>query len=280
MVPYVAYLRIYEPLSSFPVAEAARWSAYAQEATGTDTVTVLRTEQHNALAAALRARALTPVRLEEGAYVLREGDDIFICPDDLRLRSWLAMASLIDDIGDARLRLIAPGALEHPDPDFLRWRKEHPEAMPHIQQSRWQVPPAWFLLVDEADREIYPLDGASGSATVSVRFRSSMAQARRRCARAFSVVRRTFDEEPIVQVVAELGSWLESFHPHSRVEVDYAGVARLLGRDISDLSADTSAADVTRAVNRLAAGDLAAATSAYERLVDRWRGVRLAEHAN
>lgn len=270
----MAYLRIYEPLSAFEDSEAARWASYARaEAAATDTVTTLRDEQKQSLTSVLQPTGLAaPTPFDDSAYLLCVGDDVFVCPHDIRLRSWLALAELIDEIGDQQLRLLSPGSLEHVSPDFMSWRSKNPEAVPHIRQQTWQVPPAWFLLVDPGQQETYRVDDR-----VSVRYRSPIVQARRRMGHAFSLVRRAFADEPIVEVLTELGSWLESFHPHSWVELDYAGVAGLLGDQLDE---DRSCADVSHAVTALSRGDLADATAAYERVIERWRRVRMSEHAN
>ncbi|HEX2175127.1 MAG TPA: hypothetical protein VHG70_04385 [Nocardioidaceae bacterium] len=274
MVPYVAYLRVYEPLSAFDESEAARWASYARaEAAATDTVTRLRDEQRQSLTAVLQPAGLASASaFDDSAYVLRTGEDIFVCPHDIRLRSWLALAELIDEIGDQQLRLLSPGSLEHVSPDFMSWRSKHPDAVPHIRQQTWHVPPAWLLLMDPEERETYQVDDQT-----SVRYRCPIVQARRRLGSAFAVIRRAFADEPVADVVSELGRWVESFHPHSWIELDYAGVARLLG---DDLDGDRSCAEVAEAVQKLSRGDVADATASYERLVERWRRVRMAEHAN
>jgi hypothetical protein len=274
VVPYVAYLRVYEPLSAFDESEAARWASYARaEAAATDTVTRLRDEQRQSLTAVLQPAGLASASaFDDSAYVLRTGEDIFVCPHDIRLRSWLALAELIDEIGDQQLRLLSPGSLEHVSPDFMSWRSKHPDAVPHIRQQTWHVPPAWLLLMDPEERETYQVDDQT-----SVRYRCPIVQARRRLGSAFAVIRRAFADEPVADVVSELGRWVESFHPHSWIELDYAGVAQLLGDDLDD---DRSCAEVAEAVQKLSRGDVADATASYERLVERWRRVRMAEHAN
>jgi hypothetical protein len=274
VVPYVAYLRVYEPLGAFEESEAARWASYARaEAAATDTVTTLRDEQRQSMTAVLQPAGLAaPSPFDDTAYLLRSGDDVFVCPHDIRLRSWLALAELIDEIGDEQLRLLSPGSLEHVNPDFMSWRSKNPDAVPHIRQQTWQVPPAWFLLVDTDERERYRVDDR-----VSVRYRCPIVQARRRMGSAFAVVRRAFSDEPIVEMLSELGSWLESFHPHSWIELDYAGVALLLGEGLDD---DRSCTDVDEAVRALSRGDVADASAAYDRVVERWRYVRMNEHAN
>lgn len=274
MVPYVAYLRVYEPLGAFEADEAARWASYVHaEAPATDTVTTLRDEQRQSLTSVLQPTGLAaPSAFDDTAYVLRVDDDVFVCPHDIRLRSWLALAELIDEIGDQQLRLLSPGSLEHVNPDFMSWRNEHPDAVPHIRQRTWHVPPSWFLLVSPDDRESYRVDDLT-----SVRYRCPIVQARRRMGASFAVVRRAFADEPIVDVLSELGTWLETFHPHSWLELDYAGVGRLLGDGLHD---DPSCTDVADAVAALSRGDVADATAAYERVVEWWRSVRMSEHAN
>lgn len=274
MVPYVAYLRVYEPLSAFEESEAARWASYAHaEAADTDTVTTLRDEQKQSLTAVLQPAGLAaPSAFDDTAYLLRADGDVFVCPHDIRLRSWLALAELIDEIGDEQLRLLSPGSLEHVNPDFMSWRTQNPDAVPHIRQQTWQVPPSWFVLVEPEERQAYQV----GDRT-SVRYRCPIGQARRRMGSALAAVQGAFGDEPIAEVLAELESWLESFHPQSWLEVDYAGVATLLGDQLSD---DRSCADVAHAVRALSRGDVADATAAYERVVERWRCVRMNEHAN
>ncbi len=274
MVPYVAYLRVYEPLSAFDETEAARWASYAHaEAAATDTVTTLRDEQLQSLTAVLQPTGLAgPSAFDAAAYVLRSGDDVFVCPHDIRLRSWLALAELIDEIGDQQLRLLSPGSLEHVNPDFMSWRSKHPDAVPHIRQQTWHVPAAWFLLVDPHEQETYQ----AGDQT-SVRYRCPIVQARRRMGSAFATIRRAFTDDEVVDVVSELGRWVESFHPHSWIELDYAGVGQLLGDGLVE---DRSCAEVGEAVRALARGDVADATASYDRLVQRWQRIRMAQHAN
>jgi hypothetical protein len=274
VVPYVAYLRVYEPLSAFEESEASRWASYARaEVAATDTVTTLRDEQRQSLTAVLQPTGLAaPSPFDDTAYLLRADGEVYVCPHDIRLRSWLALAELIDEIGDEQLRLLSPGSLEHVNPDFMSWRSKNPEAVPHIRQQTWHVPPAWFLLVDPEQRELYRVDDQT-----SLRYRCPIVQSRRRMGSAFAVVRRAFADEPVVDVLSELGSWLESFHPHSWLELDYAGVASLLGEP---RDADRSCTDVADAVRALSRGDVADATAAYERVVERWRSVRMYEHAN
>ena len=113
----------------------------------------------------------------------RDGRD-YVCPVDLSLRSWLSLTSLVDNIGDAAASLIfPPNALSSAGDQFLRWRRDNPDAVPHIRTSTWGVPRTWFVLVVEDERELYDHEGAT-----SVRYRARVSDARRRAERARTAV--------------------------------------------------------------------------------------------
>ncbi len=93
-----------------------------------------------------------------------------------------------------------------------------------------------------------------------------------------SIVRRTVEDDSIVDGVEDLARWLEDYHPRSLVELDYGGLVSLF--DDADLEADESAADIAHAVACLAAGESDEATEAYTRVAARWGAVRSVEVAN
>jgi hypothetical protein len=107
---------------------------------------------------------------------------------------------------------------------------------------------------------------------------TAMSRARRRAARALHVVQRVFDDGPAVEALEELGRWLEEFHPHSLVELDYGGLVHLM--DDEALSADDSVGDIAAALDDLSRGDAASAGTRYEEITGRWRIVAALEHAN
>ena len=85
-------------------------------------------------------------------------------------------------------------------------------------------------------------------------------------------------DESVHEGIADLGRWLEEFHPRSLVELDYGGLVHLL--DDAELSQDESARDMAHALDRLAAGDGAEATAAYARMTARMRALQAVESAN
>jgi hypothetical protein len=111
-----------------------------------------------------------------------------------------------------------------------------------------------------------------------LRFRTEISKARRRAHRALSVLRRSLGDVAASEAVEESARWLEEFHSRSIVELDYGGLAELLPDDT--LLADDSATLVQAGLAALATGDADAATSTYERLVERWRAVQLLERSN
>jgi hypothetical protein len=105
-----------------------------------------------------------------------------------------------------------------------------------------------------------------------------MSRARRRAAKALHVVRRALEDGPAVEALEEIGRWLEDFHPHSLVELDYGGLVHLL--DDEALSADDSVGDLARSLEQLGKGDGEAAIALYESVLTRWRAMAALEHAN
>jgi len=151
--------------------------------------------------------------------------------------------------------------------------------------STWRIPLAWFVLFTSEERQLRlpdaPPPGSRRAAGTgpdvgerrSLRYLTEMSSARRRCAIALRTVRRHLDDAPVVGEVEQVGRWLEEFHPHCLVELDYAGLVDLM--DDVHLVGDDSVADVTAGLEALAEGDSATAAAAYQRLGTRWGRIAL-----
>ena len=273
--PYAAELRVYEPLAAFDVEERRAWQAYAQGPSVPSTREVARREREVGLAAAAatRPRVPRPGEVGEHAAVLRGESGLLICPWRTELRAWEAAVQ-------ARVELsgqLGPLVLPSEEVDFAaseqqRWLAANPTRRSHVQQNRWAVPVRWFVLFDREERRLQLRPERS------LVYRTPMAQARRRVARALSVLRRAFEEGPVVLTVESTGRWLEEFHPRSVVELDYGGLVDL--RSEEELRADDSAGDIAEALSALAAGDSDAASVAYDRVMERWREAQRVETAN
>lgn len=290
--PYAAELRVYEPLAAFDVEERRRWQQYAQAPAVPSGQAGARRERILGLVAACRATPAVPRPGDAGdhAAVLRGESGLLVCPLRTELRCWEAAAetraALPPEVAGVVLpdREVALASAEH-----QRWLTEHPTRRSHVQQHRWTVPVRWFVLFDREERRLQlgqrgtatgvdPPGRGSGTVVRSLVYRTAMAQARRRVARGLHVLRKALDDSPAVASVESLGRWLEEFHPKSLVELDYVGLVDLRGD--AELRSDDSAGDVAEALVALGRGDTKAATEAYERVTERWRGAHSVESAN
>jgi len=269
---YSSYLRVYEPLATFPPEERRRWEVYLASGAAPDRARGL-SEQHRA--ALVAAIGVPPDPQVEHAFVHRVGGQSYLCPWRLQVRRWQAIADfrsgLPAEVADA---FIPPGAAAVAERELSRVRSAEPDLKTYNLGATWQVPLRWFVAFEGEERRLR-LDGQQTTLT----YLTTMANARRRVARALAVLRRTLaDEEGFVDGVEDLGRWLEDYHLRSLVELDYGGLVRLF--DDTELDSDESAADVAHALACLAEGDVDEATEAYQRVSVRWGAARAVEVAN
>lgn len=288
--PYMAYLRVYEPLAAFPAGERTEWEAWLRQNPEPKT---LAEEQSASLRGLV---AVPPIAVPENeartAYVLSDGETALLCPWQARLRSWLALTELRAVHGDGGVRLFWPqGVLDRADSEYERWWAEDPEALPHILTASWQVPIRWLVLFgleDAVPGDAAPGEGDEKVAAVTLQFRTAMSQARKRCARALRVLKRSLGAGPLVEAVETLGMWLEEFHPLSVVELDYGGLMGLLvvqgalGAEerVDGVVLDCSVRYVADGLAALAQGDDTGVTAAYLRYRAKWDAVRVLARAN
>lgn len=272
IVPYAAYLRIYEPLAAFAEPERSHWSRYA----GRGATPTAQDELRRSLADLLPVPPVAvPVHESADAFVAEIDGVVCVCPWRTRLRGWLALEELAGQLPAPLLDAVLPPVVRgQAAADFQEWRERNPDARPWIRTAVWQVPVVWFTLFADEERE-YLRTGAQGPL---LRYRTPMVQARRRLARALRALREAIDEGPLTESLTDVGRWLEEFHPRSLVELDYGGLVHALTDD--QLSQDRSAADVAEGIAALRAGDGDGAAAAYGRLTERWRSVRDRQFAN
>jgi hypothetical protein len=285
VIPYAAYLRVYEPLAAFPEPERAHWARYARR----EKLPSAQDELRRALCDLLPVPpVVVPVSESAEAFVTEVDGVTCVCPWRTRLRGWQALSGLTASPGPLVPRMPAP-VLDVAVPpvvrrqamaDYDRWRERNPDARPWIRSALWHVPVRWFALFEDAEREFAkPESGEeSGSQESALRYRTPMVQARRRLARGLKVLREELEDGPLVDGLVGVGRWLEEFHPRSLVELDYGGLAHVISEE--QLAEDHSAADVAEGIAALRDGDAERAGTAYERLTDRWRAVRDLQFAN
>jgi hypothetical protein len=266
--PYVASLRIYEPLQSFAPSDQLRWQAMTSGASTS------RDEQVRALVRAIKPEL--PSLRADSAHILDVDGERYIAPWSTAMRCWAALDSFKESLPSSITRLFISPAEE----DALTIQPEATEdRVPHILTETWVVPPRWFALFDPSER----LRG-SGSHGPFTLLRTDITRAKARCESAHKAVVTAFGNGPIEGEIAALFAWLNVFHPASKVELDYGGLALYLDRSLREngeegIEADSSIEDVALSLQGLASGDGALAGQGYERLVSRWRRVGAYEQA-
>ena len=290
--PYAAYLRVYEPLTAFPEPERSYWQGYAEEHRDPASAPATALEEGRRRLADLIAvpPMAVPERESRDAFVHEEDGVTYLCPWWTRLRSWIALEELQAALPPTLLDAVVPPVVrQQAEADWDRWRADHPEGRPWILTSTWNVPVAWFLLFDDQEREFAPAQspepdqaepegGAKAFSAPILRYRTPMAQARRRFARGFRVLRENLDEGSLVEAVEEVGRWLEEFHPHSLVELDYGGLVHAVSE--ASLADDHTAQEVAAGVAALRAGDGLLAGRSYRAVTERWRRIQELQYAN
>jgi hypothetical protein len=299
VLPYAAYLRVYEPLSAFEEPELSRWVAYAASPHRPRRREALEAEYADALR---RVTALPPIvvpdKESEHAYVRWADGVIYICPWQTRLRSWLALGHLRATARPPLADAFSPSQAAEAARAFATTYGDGMSLRTYIQTSAWSVPLTWFAMFSPAERwlALGPGNefGAGSSATTSaVRtliYATAMTQARGRLARSLAAVRKglqgALDTSETVRrrslaLTAELedvGRWLEDFHTQSVVELDYGGLVNLLNDDA--LRGDQSVAEIRAAISGLSRDEPELAIAMYRRAADRWQTLRAAESAN
>ncbi|MCX2948178.1 hypothetical protein [Lentzea sp. NEAU-D7] len=273
--PFVAYLRVYEPLSvldaklAFKVEKALEAGPVPRsEAGDRERELWLRSQLGQKLlpGESFDVMTISPAEVPT-SEAARVGPGPLVCPLDLRARS---AAALVGFLASAP-RILQDEALALSS-ETVRARAsavmaELSAGAVHVISTTWTIPLPWFALVDPAQRRVV-LASAQDDPERQVSWRVAMADARRRIARALKVVKRSLGDDGPAKVLADTGRWLEHFHPHSAVELDYGGLVQLLGD--KDLLEDTSAADVNAIVDALEADDAEEVALRYETLREFW----------
>lgn len=295
--PFVGYLRVYEPLSAFdaPLVDRLRQRvdnhALTRSAVGEREQELWLRSQVSlpsrllpgeladgraAPNAALDVLVLEPAEVpsSETAAV---GPGPLVCPLDLRPRAAAALVGFLSTtigvLRTAALTVDADRARGHASEVI----SAEGAASVHVISSTWTIPLPWFALVNPEERHVM-LSAGEGTAHREVYWRCAMADARRRVARAYSVTRDALGEDGPATILRETGRWLERFHPHSAVELDYGGLVQLMDDDM--LLEDTSAQDVQAILTAMEAGDGDEVNAHYERVREFWAKLAARERYN
>jgi len=204
VLPYAAYLRVYEPLASFGEPDRSRWAAYVSSARSTQRVSALEAEHGEAMRRLIAMPPIiAPAQESEHAYVRRADGVVYICPWQTRLRSWLALGRLRASLPAALADTFVPRRLaDLAATDFARWHSRSSSIRTHILTATWHVPLAWFVPFGPPERRLVlggraGTDGgpATAAAMRTLVYVTTMAQARWRVARAHAAVRHGLSRE-------------------------------------------------------------------------------------
>ncbi|GAA2513057.1 hypothetical protein [Pilimelia columellifera] len=273
---FASYLRVYEPLAAFDRPRQERWRRYID---GGHVVAQSEgpVRQRAAVWSAMGAVWARLPELPDEAYVLEVAGATLVCPWNLRVR--VAQAALVarDGVPPVLADAFVPPALVSQAQLLVdEWRDSDAAGAAggrlHEQVATWGVPLRWFVFVEQSEREL------SLRAPRFLRYRTEISKARRRAHRGVSVLRKSVGDAPITDALEESARWLEEFHPRSVVELDYGGLVDLLTDE--ELTDDDSPRLAAAGLTGLGRGEAGSATSAYEKLVDRWRAVQLQERCN
>ena len=267
--PYVASLRVYEPLSAFEPADRLRWQTVESD------LTSFKREEELALHRVVQPEP--PAGRPDGVHILDRDGVRYVSPWATATRCWAALDNFKDSLPSTVVPYFVTPAMEDvitAGVDLLE------DKVPHILNETWIIPPRWFILFSPEER----MRGENEDGLFSMA-RTSIAYAKQRCESAHEAVLGAFGDGPVEQELENLLAWLEMFHPESLVELDYGGLANYMDKALCDsgedgLDADTSIEDVTSSVAGLATADGMAAGVGYQRLMSRWRLVQAFEQAS
>ena len=257
--PYVASLRIYEPIDAFEAADRLRWENLSSSNSKI-------TEQKDSL---LRvASNQLPSSRPDGAHIIDLNGHRYVCPWSTSVRTWAALSDFKSNLPSTVIPFFISNSFEEALQDSIDFSTSK---VPHIISQTWVIPPRWFALFETHERNRgHNNDGAYVVA------RTEIKKAIGRAKTTHNAVKSAFGEGPVEQEILDLIDWLEMFHPNALVELDYGGLADYLELALAEeggLEADTSIEDIQSSIAGLAVGDGALAGRGYERLVTRWRKV-------
>lgn len=277
MLPYTAYLRVYQPITAFSPRDRRYWNGYAESENRPKRVNALAAEHAQSLGRAITTPPVVAPAEESGdAYLRRVNERLYVCPWQTRLRSWRAFGDFSAATPQALVEAFVPAReAERAETGYRQWRGSGAQAEPGILSSNWTIPVPWFIPFEPQERCLVLSTGS----TRTLLYLTRTAQARRRLDHTVAVLRERIGEHAVSTSTERLVDWLETTaHPDSLLELDYGGLPHLLSDD--QLSEDHSVAEVAEAVEALAKGDGTRMTELRKRLIRRWRSVRALEHAN
>ena len=252
-----AQLKVFSPLDAFPFEERERWRAYVESDAGLTRQEAADVESETATRRLLGGSTPAAPRL---AQVRRVGGRTMLCPLDLDVRAGVALAALRE--------VVAPLVVEQLVPDRrVRDRLDSAAVVPpHVLDQPFVPPLPWFVaFAPEEQRFTDPPEGR-GPRLVHL---TTIGQALNRLEHALEVVEMAVaDADEVLAELGRLAVWAAGFDEDALLELDHGGAGRLRGAAV--LRADTTCADLWRAIEALEEGDGMTAAAAYAAARARW----------
>ena len=193
--PYVASLRIYEPLSAFEAADRLRWDAID----ASNLVGSIMLEQRDALQRV--ATNHLPNSRPDGAHILDLDGMRYVCPWSTSVRTWASLTDFKSNMASTVVPYFISNSFEEALEDSIDFTTSK---VPHIISQTWIIPPRWFALFETHERNRgHDKDGAYVIA------RTEIARAIGRAKTTHSAVKSAFGEGPVEQELLDLIDWLE-----------------------------------------------------------------------
>lgn len=298
MTGAVGYLRVYEPLVAFPEPERANWSRYLAARRAPDRALASRLERAASIAAVVGPSARLPERsLDDEALVLEHEGNVLICPLWTRMRARVELLERAAVSAELLTAGFPRWVVDSAQQEEQAFRRAQPLARAAIRSSAGQIPVSWFVCFAPAEvcavpdtaqapgpdtaQAPGPSDGAGAQPPLdtgrALLYRTEMSRARQRVARAMHVL-RMHTASLMLAALEDLGRWLEEFHPHSVVELDYDDFAPALGGRAGP--GDDSIDLIAESLQALVCGDLAQAQLSFERVTVRWRELAIHQTSN
>ena len=288
----MAFLRVYEPLAAFEGAELAHWQHYVASGAAPSLAAGAASEREAGLRALIgRSGVWTGLpELPDEAFVRVVDGVTLVCPWRTQARAWQALTEvrqglpepLVDAFTSPQGAAAAARGLHELERGRQRRRQDPAVRRTAVASHPWAVPLAWFVLVEDHEREVVlgrPAGGSAGAAADrSLTYRTAMSRARRRTARALAALRRTTNGGVLLPGLEDLGRWLEEFHPRSLVELDYGGLVHLM--DDLALQDDRSAGELAAALAALSDDQFIEASGAYDQVRSRMKSLQAVEAAS
>jgi hypothetical protein len=264
-----AYLRIYEPASTFTEDEQRRWLADPEDGDGSD-----HPRYRAWLVTGRLPMAEGGYSSTENAFVREVDGRFYICPWRTRLRMLAGLLafreSVPEEVADA---FVPQSEARRAAKELAALDERFPEIRSHILHANWHVPLRWFSAFDPSERVL--VEDRKG---LRIRYETRIAEGLARLSHVITVLEETWLDEAVVAALKELSAWLEEFSPDALLELDYGSVAGMFDHD--ELVEDQCAAEVTACIEALEAGDGPRASRLFGDLTDKWATVRAHEIVN